>query len=124
MPWKHQGRSATGVDCIGLLRHVAQRLELTDYDVAGYRRTPTMEFVSKLREAGLRRKPLADRKTGDVLIFRDGTQPMHVGLLVVKTDGEWILHSTALQRKVVLERYGHELLENTLHCWQMPGVED
>lgn len=124
VPWKHQGRSTTGVDCIGLLRHVAVRLELTDYDVAGYRRTPGLDFVKRLREAGLRRKPMSERKTGDVMIFRDGTQPMHVGFLVVRPDGEWILHSTALHRKVMLERYGHELVDNALHCWQMPGVED
>lgn len=38
--WEHQGRSAHGLDCVGLVVMVCRALGLSAYDLAAYPREP------------------------------------------------------------------------------------
>ncbi|MCC3862539.1 C40 family peptidase [Emcibacteraceae bacterium Y4] len=123
-PWRHQGRSSTGVDCAGLVVLVARSLGLADHDVSGYRRTPHAgRFVAAFREA-MEEIRIADLKTGDVILFADGISPCHVAFYVAGEDQPWIIHAHALRRKVVEEIYTADWQKIAIHAFRCYGVAD
>lgn len=108
VPWRHQGRSRAGVDCVGLLVCVARALGLSDYDCTGYSRRPQGQgFVSHFR-AVLDPLPLPEASSGDVLVFADGRYPCHCGFLSHRHGVPHLLHAHALRRKVIEEPYAGE----------------
>ena len=57
VPYLHQGRSRLGVDCVGLLIMVARGIGISDYDVSGYPRVPSSDFLRAECERLMRRIP-------------------------------------------------------------------
>lgn len=124
-PFRHQGRSALGVDCVGLLVLVAQRLKVPHYDQPNYeRRTTGLRFINKFREAGFSQRRLIDRKPGDVIVFRELRETCHVAILAEGALGhETIIHSYASRRRVVEEPYLPQWIDKTVGCYSFPGAE-
>ena len=123
-PWRHQGRSSTGIDCAGLVVMVARSLGLADHDVSGYRRTPHAgRFVAAFREA-MEEIRIADLRTGDVILFADGISPCHVAFYVSGEPQPRIIHAHALRRKVVEEIYTVDWQKKAIHAFRFYGVAD
>jgi cell wall-associated NlpC family hydrolase len=116
--WRHQGRNRLGVDCIGLLRVVADQLGLipgVDFD--GYGRMPDGRLRPELDKLLVRR--VGPYQLGDVLLMRFEKEPQHVAIVTDKG----IIHSAAQARKVV--EHGMDAIWNSrvVAAYQWPEVE-
>lgn len=126
--WVHQGRDpATGIDCIGVVSWVAERLGVPFDDRTDYDREPDgMLLVDEFRERMIEIKK-EEAREGDILILRTaGTRlPHHVAILA-KGDMEFMLiHSIqmAASRKTVEEPY-RRWVNFVTHAFRFHGLED
>ena len=97
--FKHQGRGEGGIDCVGLLAYVADRLEIETNDRTDYAKNPkgTLLINALDEQKFLRRIKVRKIKTGDVLVIKIGRNPQHVAIFT----GENIIHAYVKSRKVV-----------------------
>lgn len=100
-PWRHQGRTRTGIDCAGLPIVVGKELGLHEYpDDVNYRRLSTgQDLLAPLEEHCNRISNLAALLPGDIVILRDRLYPQHMGLMSSETH---IVHAM-YGRKVIEE---------------------
>ena len=108
VPWRHQGRSRTGVDCAGLVVQVARALELADYDTTAYSRRPQGQGFVAHFQAQMDGLAIPQAQAGDVLIFADQAYPCHCGFLTEWRDRPHLLHAHATRRQVIEEPYTGE----------------
>lgn len=114
--WLHQGRNRHGVDCIGLLLVTCWALELTDYDVSGYGRSPNADFMR--RECDRLMVPSAAPRPGDVYLMRFGTEPQHIAIATERG----LLHAYAPARKVVETTLPDAWRPRIVAAYTVPGV--
>lgn len=108
VPWRHQGRSSSGIDCVGLVVCVARALDLSDYDSTGYsRRAHGQGFVEHFR-GNMDGVAIPDARSGDVLVFADQAYPCHCGFLTERLGHPHLLHAHATRRQVIEEPYAGE----------------
>lgn len=114
----HQGRSAQGIDCAGLLIKVAENFGLPHEDMRGYRRDPGREFLRQIR---IYTDPVRPKEPlhGAIGIFHDTTMPCHTGIFAVdsKTGVVTVVHSEAFPKRRVHEQLyseGNQSLESRL----------
>jgi cell wall-associated NlpC family hydrolase len=108
VPWRHQGRSRSGIDCVGLVVCVAHALDLSDYDSTGYsRRAQGQGFVEHFR-GNMDGVAIRDARPGDVLVFADQAYPCHCGFLTERFGHPHLLHAHATRRQVIEEPYAGE----------------
>jgi cell wall-associated NlpC family hydrolase len=91
-PFRHQGRLvAFGLDCAGVVIHVARQIGAGPIDVAGYGRHPANGELERTLDAQpcLERVALSDRAAGDVLLMRFASDPQHLAICT----GEGIIHA-------------------------------
>ncbi|HRF74157.1 MAG TPA: NlpC/P60 family protein [Accumulibacter sp.] len=94
-PFRHQGRQPGangGIDCAGLVVHVAGALGCSYLDQEGYGTLP----ANGLLEAALDAQPCLERvfdidakQPGDVLLMRFTGEPQHLAILA----GETLIHA-------------------------------
>ena len=108
VPWRHQGRTRSGIDCVGLVVCVARALRLSDYDSTGYsRRAQGQGFVEHFR-GNMDGVAIPEARSGDVLVFADQAYPCHCGFLTERLGHPHLLHAHATRRKVIEEPYAGE----------------
>lgn len=101
--WRHQGRTRTGVDCIGLVIKVAHELQLSQFDIANYSAKATDETLRDGCRQHLVEIPLATMQPGDVVVMRFSGQ-RHIGFLGDYCFGGLsVIHSCALHPRKVIE---------------------
>ncbi|WP_137179279.1 C40 family peptidase [Roseomonas sp. AR75] len=109
VPWRHLGRSATGLDCIGLVLLAARDAGRTLPDPAPYAREPQGTRLLDGILAHATRVGTAD--PGDVLLFRMGLYGGHVG--IASLHPAWrvpaCIHAYAPHRRVVEQPIEGEL---------------
>ena len=118
VPYLHQGRTRLGVDCVGLLIVVARALGLTDYDVSGYPRVPSSDFLRAECERLMRRIQAGARQPGDVLLMRFKRDPQHLAFV---TD-RGFLHAYAGAGRVVETSMPFEWERRIVAAYALPGV--
>jgi len=108
VPWRHQGRTRSGIDCVGLVVRVAHALGVSDYDSTGYsRRAQGQAFVEHFR-SNMDGVAIPDASPGHVLVFADQAYPCHCGFLTERLGHPHLLHAHATRRKVIEEPYAGE----------------
>jgi len=108
VPWRHQGRTRSGIDCVGLVVCVAHALHLSDYDSTGYsRRAQGQGFVEHFR-SNMDSVAIPEARPGDVLVFADQAYPCHCGFLTERLGHPYLLHAHATRRQVIEEPYAGE----------------
>jgi cell wall-associated NlpC family hydrolase len=108
VPWRHQGRTRSGIDCVGLVVCVAHALDLSNYDSTGYsRRAQGQRFVEHFR-SNMDGVAIPDAGPGDVLVFADQAYPCHCGFLTERLGHPHLLHAHATRRQVIEEPYAGE----------------
>ena len=103
-PFRHQGRIAgtgpgAGLDCAGLVVVVAEQLGIAYAAPTNYPRHPVNgELVRTLdAQASLQRVDAGEMAAGDILVFRLGGQPRHLGIWT----GDTLIHAFDECGKVV-----------------------
>ena len=119
--FRHQGRMpGFGLDCVGLLVHVMQRLSLSDYDYAHYGRLPFAGSLEQhLIQAGLRPIDHSQTRLADVLLFRFDGGPQHVGL---KSE-QGMIHAYLLARQVVEHRIDDAWRRRLCGAYSLPWTD-
>jgi len=124
-PWRHQGRNPdVGIDCAGLVALVAKELELSEYDSTNYHRNPLNDNFVKHFSNNMNKKRIADRKIGDVILFRDKMFSCHSAFVTFKNGQEHIVHAYALRKRVVEEPLTEEWRKKITYCFEFYGVTD
>lgn len=100
-PWKHQGRTRRGIDCLGLVALAYDSVRPV-VDRQGYGRTP----YNGALEASLREHfgppvasapvALADLKPADLLLMSWTSEPHHVAIVTPHPYGVGIIHSYSI----------------------------
>ena len=124
-PFRHQGRSLRGMDCVGLLFFVApQGVALND--VSGYPRLPNGELeeaiLAHVAAGVVVPVPLKDRRAGDIVLmrFEKDDRPRHVGII---GHDDTIIHAYAVTRKVCEHRIDDAWKRRIVGAWRFTGVE-
>ena len=120
VPFRHQGRSRRGVDCVGLPLAVGVELGLVQVSrirPPDYGRLPR---AGQLEEELLRTcLPCGEPVAGGVVCIRF---VRHVHHLAICT-GSTLIHSYQAAGRVVEHSYGAPWLRRTVSAWRLPGIE-
>ena len=120
-PFRHQGRTAQGLDCVGLLIRVAKDLDLLDrmYDYTRYGKAyPPEKLIEELKTM-MRVKPVWQRLPGDILVFSTPYYPCHCAIFT----GSTIVHAYNLTGKVTENSLDRRWKNHLAFCFAIPGVE-
>lgn len=121
-PYRHQGRSRFGVDCVGFIVLVMERLETLPVELlqANYGRLPRAELIQKTRKYC---EPLSHLEAGALLLIRwpGEKEPGHIAIYTGE-DG-LMIHAYGTLKKVVEHGYRGAWLKLTDSVWRLPGVQ-
>lgn len=121
-PFRHQGRSAEGLDCVGLLIMIARAFELPHGNVTGYtRRAKGMGFLEHFH-AHLTEIAPATIAPGDVLVFVEALYPCHTGILSERQTVPHLIHAHGLRGRVIEEPYLGEWPGKLRFAFRFPGL--
>jgi cell wall-associated NlpC family hydrolase len=124
-PWKHQGRSRRGVDCVGLIYLIAKELDILPdrLDIPAYRREPDGS-VRGYFDAHMHLRSPDDLKPGMVLLHSFNGSPFHASVVINAKAGA-IIHGTAARRAVVVDLFKGQKDGMRLHAaYDFKGVAD
>lgn len=124
-PFHHQGRLAfVGVDCVGVLVHVASELGLEHRDYADYKRVPSKSVLSShLEVSGCSKVALENAEPGDILTFWYQVEGLenHVAVLSKAADGRsTLIHAYASAGGVVEHDFDAFWRERVMNAWRFP----
>ncbi len=131
-PFLHQGRTADGVDCVGFLAVILDRLGYPYTDVEGYRRTPSADVIRETMLTNFDEIVINDIGVGDILLMRiGGRKPKHAGVLVSEERDiprgiePQVAHAKGIGAKgqVVLEPFSM-LINSVVTGFRLRGLED
>ncbi len=121
--WRHQGRTAAGLDCVGLVVRVCQDLGLSDYDSTAYGRDPdARKFLSHFVAGGAVRIDPKLAADGDLIAFHQSGFPCHAGIRATLRGGPSVIHAHMNRRQVCEEMLAPEA--PLVAVYRLPGVED
>jgi cell wall-associated NlpC family hydrolase len=106
VPWKHQGRTMNGVDCVGFLILAFKALDIPILEIKGYSRNPDGVALKKIMDdqPNFIEVPKSEIRPGDILLFKIRKHPQHVALVVPSNTGDLgIIHSYNGGMKKVIE---------------------
>jgi cell wall-associated NlpC family hydrolase len=115
--YKHQGRTAFGLDCLGLVVRVAHDLGLSNDDNTDYGPVPDGRRLMAEMDARLDR--VAVGKPGDVLLMRFDKNPQHLAIMTDKG----IIHSYAEARRVVEHGLHSEWSDRIVRTYSFKGID-
>lgn len=125
VPWRHQGRSRAGIDCVGLVILVGRELGVMAYDTNDYQRHVMGPGFLRHFRAAMVEKKIVDAQPGDVLLFRDRQFPCHSTILGERKGRLTIIHAHALRRQVLEEEMESEdWMQRRIACFAFPEVEE
>lgn len=106
VPFRHRGRSAHSLDCVGLGWLAYADCGVVLPDLRHYGREPHQGRMMAALEMALGKPvghgPMADLQVGDVGVFNYNGEPHHVGLIGMTSYGELsLIHADSLAGKVV-----------------------
>ncbi|MEX6723402.1 NlpC/P60 family protein [Parapedomonas caeni] len=125
-PFRAQGRlPGVGLDCVGLVVHVARARGLRVDDRADYALTGDHDrLAGALSGAGLAPVAIADITAGDVLLFRLAGVQSHLGIASRTGDGApALIHAHLGLRRVVEHRLDDDWRAALVAAWRFPVRE-
>lgn len=112
--WRHQGRTADGLDCVGLLVRVAGDLGFTVEDETHYSHEPSAALLLAKLRAHCDEIPSPSYQPGDVVLMSIGGSPRHVGIV----SDRGLIHAAALYRKVVEHEFSKEWRDRVVRAFR------
>lgn len=124
--WVHQGRHATGLDCLGLLVSVARQLGCPAPDDAAYGRIPDGEQLLSEMRRWLVAEPVGTHpRSGHLVLLRVGKNPHHAGIIGDYRYGGLLslIHGDSKAGKVSEQRMCSNWAAGIVELYRLPGVE-
>lgn len=119
IPFKHQGRTQSGVDCVGLIICVAHDLQLSGYDFKCYSRLPNIKILQRELRNQMIKKDVQDMLEGDVVSISFPSYPCHLAIYT----GKNLIHALSSRGKVVEHRLDPTWYLKIRECYEFYGVE-
>lgn len=120
LPFRHQGRNSSGLDCVGLVIMVAKQLGLSDFDTTAYTRAPNPEEMRATLERHLDYVRWCEVRPGDVLWFR-APEPQHLAI-VTQAEPMQMVHAFSRVGHVVETRVDRFWRQRLVACFKYRGV--
>lgn len=117
--FRHGGRSAQGVDCIGLLTVAYASAGITLNAPGDYAKRPTVPYAFAQAASFASRIDASDAGPGDIVQMSYGRAPVHFGIL---TEASGVVHSAALLRRVVENSLPKSGEGRAIAYWRVEGV--
>lgn len=105
-PWRHQGRTRVGVDCVGLLVVCARAIGLEVEDRTDYGQSPTNDSLLRHLSSYLTKAHNNQILPGRIGLFTENRFPCHVGIFSDVDGAPHLIHAFARRRMVVEEPFG------------------
>jgi len=124
VPFRHQGRTLRGLDCVGLLVFVCDRMGVAVADRDGYPERPSNgllegAFSEHVASGVLQRIEVTKMQPGDFLMMRFGREPQHLAILA----GDTIIHSYMTVKQVCEHRFDARWRSRVVAVYRLTGVE-
>ena len=118
VPFRHQGRDARGMDCVGLPIVIGRELGLvlSNFDISNYGRLPTGDLIVRLRTYC---RQIPAPVPGCAVVIAWTKTAAHVAIYT----GETLIHSYQSVGRVVEHGYRGRWIRMTHSAWALPGVE-
>ncbi len=122
VPFKHQGRTDMGLDCVGLAVRCAIDCGYMGIEEAPYAKEPAHHFLQHMVEKHMQGPMDRELKINDLAIMclRKGGPPVHAGIITYHPDGLGIIHTFGAIGKVVYHRVPEELMDRLIAIYQWP----
>lgn len=119
VPYRHQGRSLRGLDCIGLIIYVCERMGVLpqEFERNDYGRLATQELVDKTAVYCR----AVDEPGPGVLVLIKWPGERRAGHAALCT-GENLIHCDRTHGRVVEHGYRGHWVKQTASLWHLPGV--
>lgn len=127
----HQGRTAMGLDCLGLLMITAQEagmllggVPIDQMDIPAYGARPDVALLQARLDAVLQPVPVNTVQVGDVVLLKIDGSPQHLALISdYPMVGELgMIHAYAPAREVIEHRYARNWQRATYRAYRLPGL--
>ncbi len=121
VPFKHQGRTIKGLDCVGLAVRCSIDCGYKEIEEAPYAKEPGAEFLQHMVEkhmvGPLKREPQINDLV--VMCLHKGGLPVHCGIVTNHPDGLGIIHTFGSVGEVVYHRLTQRVLDRimAIYCW-------
>lgn len=94
-PWLHQGRTARGIDCVGLIVCTGHAVGYSTFDLRNYSRIPDGQMLEAALSDNLDKlSDWRDALPGDVLVMKWGAAPQHCLIVTERRDDNlWAIHA-------------------------------
>ena len=123
-PYKHQGRSRQGCDCVGLPLALARELGIEVEDFRGYGRLPVSAMLVEKCRQHCREIHRERYRPGDILLMtwgKDRTRPHHFAVVTRMADGSTgIIHSHSQVGRVVEHVLDRPWRRRITHAFRVP----
>lgn len=119
VPYRHQGRTLRGLDCIGLIIYVCERVGVLpeEFERNDYGRLATQELVDKTQLYCR----CVDQPAPGVLVLIKWPGEKRAGHAALCT-GENLIHCDRNHGRVVEHGYRGLWVKQTASLWHLPGV--
>ena len=123
VPYRHQGRNQSGLDCAGLIIVIAHMLGLSDKDTTAYSRRPNAEeFTAFMIEAGCTQLRNDGLEHGDIVRLNTSGWPVHLGVYEIDDRGqEWYTHAYLPHKKVTRDPFTDSVKRIVSSIWRFPA---
>lgn len=123
--WVHQRcLPPHACDCVGLITWTNNSLGFPRIEPPPYDKTSQWHiFLPWFRRHGVERR-LGQEQIGDVLCFRQTIYPCHCGIITTMGNNPHFIHSFALRKRVVEERFSPEWRRLVVGVFSFRGLED
>lgn len=128
VPWRHQGRSRHGIDCLGLIIAAVRPFGIVapDFDVADYGRHADPRVLMRECRRLMTEVDPVTIGPADVLVLAWDEEPHHFALVsdYPALDALAMIHATAKgPRRVVERRIDSVARSQIFAAFALPGVE-
>lgn len=119
VPYLHQGRTRNGVDCLGLLRMIADKFQLSDYDEADYSTNPSGYRMQRILDEQLQRITYSEAREADILHMATAKEPQHLAIISNEYPRR-IIHASAIHGRVIEQGLDPDL--KIRGAYRIPGI--
>ena len=121
VPYRHQGRSRDGADCVGLLVAIAEDFGITIGYATNYNLHPELRIFAEGVLRYCNEVPIHDRQPGDIGLFRMTKGRWHTAIF---TERDLMLHSSMKDRRVVEHRLDDAWRNSLVRAYTFKGLTE